>query len=273
MPGLITCGPSRRRDGDRGLGYGDCSGGMAWTPVPITLRCAAIYGDRRRRLGRRADGGRARWPARRRGDQDMHPASRMRDIEEREAPRVGGAKVLASTLRNRPLQPRWPRQRRGIRAMINGRLRSLRMVRTELLSRRAFQGMSKDGVDEHVRATARASGRSGSAQSEHLPPELKQLNDFLDGRVSGYPSGHRPGSRGRGVGMQPAARHPRAPDGGSGSRPCEVVAVDSMTGDRTPPPVVLEEARADTFTLAPNGQTSVPPGHNTLDLRITALSF
>jgi PAS domain S-box-containing protein len=52
-----------------------------------------------------------------------------------------------------------------------------------------------------------------------------------------------------------------------------VVAVDPMAGDRAPPPVVLEEARADKWTLTPNGKTSVPPGNSTLDFRFTALSL
>ena len=39
------------------------------------------------------------------------------------------------------------------------------------------------------------------------------------------------------------------------------------------PPVVLEEAWANKLTLAPDGQTSVPPANNTFDFRFTALSF
>ena len=106
--------------------------------------------------------------------------------------------------------------------------------------------------------------------------ELKQLNDFLDGRVSailpvtyGIAEGMRSSECNQG---SPAIFE--APDGRLWFATLRgVVAVDPMAGDLTPPPVVLEEARADTLTLTPNGTTSVPPGHNTLDFRFTALSF
>ena len=52
-----------------------------------------------------------------------------------------------------------------------------------------------------------------------------------------------------------------------------VVAIDPTAGNRLPPPVVLEEAWANKFTLAGNGRTSVPPGNDTFDFRFTALSF
>lgn len=52
-----------------------------------------------------------------------------------------------------------------------------------------------------------------------------------------------------------------------------VVAVDPDAGDRIPPPVVLEEARADALTLGHDAVTSVRPGNNTLDFGFTALSF
>jgi len=52
-----------------------------------------------------------------------------------------------------------------------------------------------------------------------------------------------------------------------------VVAIDPTAGNRLPPPVVLEEAWANKFTLARNGHTSVPPGNNTFDFHFTALSF
>jgi PAS domain S-box-containing protein len=52
-----------------------------------------------------------------------------------------------------------------------------------------------------------------------------------------------------------------------------VVAVDPATGSRLPPPVVLEEASADTLMLALNRQTFVPPGNNTFDFRFTALGL
>ncbi|MGB8731716.1 MAG: histidine kinase, partial [Candidatus Sulfotelmatobacter sp.] len=52
-----------------------------------------------------------------------------------------------------------------------------------------------------------------------------------------------------------------------------VVAIDPAAGNRLPPPVVLEEAWANKFTIGRNGRTSVPPGNNTFDFRFTALSF
>jgi PAS domain S-box-containing protein len=52
-----------------------------------------------------------------------------------------------------------------------------------------------------------------------------------------------------------------------------VVAIDPNAGDRVPPPVVLEEARANAVTLGRDGVTAVRPGNNTLDFSFTALSF
>ena len=106
--------------------------------------------------------------------------------------------------------------------------------------------------------------------------ELKQLNDFLDGRVSGI----LPVTYGIAEGMRSSECNQgspsifEAPDGRLWFATLRgVVAVDPTAGVRAPPPVVLEESRADTLTLAPNGMTSVPPGHNTLEFRFTALSF
>ena len=106
--------------------------------------------------------------------------------------------------------------------------------------------------------------------------ELKQLNDFLDGKVSAI----LPVSYGIAEGMRSSESNKgspsifEAPDGRLWFATMRgVVAIDPMAGNRVPPPVVLEEARADTVTLAPNGTTSVPPGYNTLDFRFTALSF
>ena len=106
--------------------------------------------------------------------------------------------------------------------------------------------------------------------------ELKQLNDFLDGKVSSI----LPVSYGIAEGMrssecnQGSPAISATPDGRLWFATLRgVVAVDPMAGVRTPPPVVLEEARADTLTLTSDGKTAVPPGHNTLDFRFTALSF
>jgi PAS domain S-box-containing protein len=51
------------------------------------------------------------------------------------------------------------------------------------------------------------------------------------------------------------------------------VAIDPTAGSRVPPPVVLEEAWANQWNLAGDGQASVPPGNHTFDFRFTALSF
>jgi PAS domain S-box-containing protein len=106
--------------------------------------------------------------------------------------------------------------------------------------------------------------------------ELKQLNDFLDGRASAIV----PVSYGVAEGMRSSECNGgspsifEAPDGMLWFATLRgVVAVDPAAGDHAPPPVVLEEARADTLTLAPNGRTVVPPGHNNLDFRFTALSL
>jgi PAS domain S-box-containing protein len=106
--------------------------------------------------------------------------------------------------------------------------------------------------------------------------DLKQLNDFLDGRVSSI----LPVSYGIAEGMRSSESNQgspaifETPDGRLWFTTLRgVVAIDPMAGDHAPPTVVLEEALADTLTLTPNGKTSVPPGHNTLDFRYTTLSF
>ena len=115
-----------------------------------------------------------------------------------------------------------------------------------------------------------------SSNQEIFRLELKQLNDFLEGRVSTI----LPVSYGIAEGMRSSESNQgspaifETPDGRLWFTTLRgVVAVDPTAGDRAPPSVVLEEARADTLTLAPNRQTSVPPGHSTLDFRYTALSF
>ena len=52
-----------------------------------------------------------------------------------------------------------------------------------------------------------------------------------------------------------------------------IVAIDPTAGNHRPPPVVIEEAWANTFALSRNGRTHAPPGNNTFDFRFTALSF
>jgi PAS domain S-box-containing protein len=106
--------------------------------------------------------------------------------------------------------------------------------------------------------------------------DLKRLDDFLDGRVSSI----LPVSYGIAEGMRSSESNQgspaifETPDGRLWFTTLRgVVAIDPTAGDRAPPAVVLEEALADTLTIAATGKTSIPPGHNTLDFRYTALSF
>ena len=105
---------------------------------------------------------------------------------------------------------------------------------------------------------------------------ISQLNDFLDGRISSI----SPVSYGIAEGMRssecnqgsPAAL--RTPDGRLWFPTLRgVVAIDPMAGAHFPPPVLIEEARANKWNLASDRVTSVQPGNNTLDFRFTALSF
>jgi signal transduction histidine kinase len=105
---------------------------------------------------------------------------------------------------------------------------------------------------------------------------LKELNDFADGNTSFL----SPVSYGAAEGMRSTESNGGSPGGWITSDGRVwfptlrgVVAIDPTAGNRLPPPVVLEEAWADKFTLARNGRTSVPPGNNTFDFRFTALSF
>ncbi len=105
---------------------------------------------------------------------------------------------------------------------------------------------------------------------------LKELNDFADGKISFL----SPVSYGAAEGMRSTESNGGSP-GGWKTRDGRiwfptlrgVVAIDPTAGNRLPPPVVLEEAWANKFTLARNAPTSVPPGNNTFDFRFTALSF
>ncbi|MGO9337987.1 MAG: two-component regulator propeller domain-containing protein [Terracidiphilus sp.] len=105
---------------------------------------------------------------------------------------------------------------------------------------------------------------------------LKELNDFADGNISFL----SPVSYGAAEGMRSTESNGGSPGGwktndGRMWFPTlrGVVAIDPAVGNRLPPPVVLEEAWANTLTLARDGRTSVPPGNNTFDFRFTALSF
>ncbi len=105
---------------------------------------------------------------------------------------------------------------------------------------------------------------------------LTELNDFADGKISFL----SPVSYGAAEGMRSTESNGGSP-GGWITRDGRiwfptlrgVVAIDPAAGNRLPPPVVLEEAWANKFTLARNGRTSVPAGNNTFDFRFTALSF
>jgi len=105
---------------------------------------------------------------------------------------------------------------------------------------------------------------------------LKELNDFADGKISFL----SPVSYGAAEGMRSTESNGGSPGGWITSDgriwfPTlrGVVAIDPTAGNRLAPPVVVEEAWANKFTLARNGSTSVPPGNNTFDFRFTALSF
>jgi ligand-binding sensor domain-containing protein/signal transduction histidine kinase len=105
---------------------------------------------------------------------------------------------------------------------------------------------------------------------------LKELNDFADGKIPFV----SPVSYGAAEGMRSTESNGGNPGGWVTSDgriwfPTlrGVVAIDPTAGNRFPPPVVLEEAWANKFTLARNGRTSVAPGNNTFDFRFTALSF
>jgi PAS domain S-box-containing protein len=105
---------------------------------------------------------------------------------------------------------------------------------------------------------------------------LKDLNDFADGRISSI----LPVSYGVAEGMRSSECNGGSP-GGWKTRDGRiwfptlrgVVAIDPTAGNHLPPPVVLEEAWANQWTLARDGQTSVPPGNRTFDFRFTALNF
>jgi len=105
---------------------------------------------------------------------------------------------------------------------------------------------------------------------------LKQLNDFADGRIASI----LPVSYGVAEGMRSSESDVGSPAGWETNdhrlwfpTMRGVVAIDPDAGDRLPPPVVVEEAWANTLRLAHDGRTSAPPGNSTFDFRFTALSF
>jgi signal transduction histidine kinase/ligand-binding sensor domain-containing protein len=105
---------------------------------------------------------------------------------------------------------------------------------------------------------------------------LNELNDFADGRIASI----LPVSYGVAEGMRSSESDVGSPAGWETNdgriwfpTMRGVVAIDPTAGNRLPPPVVIEEAWANTLTLARNGRTSAPPGNSTFDFRFTALSF
>jgi signal transduction histidine kinase/ligand-binding sensor domain-containing protein len=105
---------------------------------------------------------------------------------------------------------------------------------------------------------------------------LKELNDFVDGRISSV----LPVSYGVAEGMRSTESNGGSPGGWKATDGriwfptlSGVVAIDPTAGNRLPPPVVVEEAWANKLPLGRNERTSVPPGNNTFDFRFTAPSF
>jgi signal transduction histidine kinase/ligand-binding sensor domain-containing protein len=138
---------------------------------------------------------------------------------------------------------------------------------------------TKDGLPNNILGTAWEDGKGNLwVGSNHgiFRLRLKDLNDFADGKIpsiftvtydaaegmrSSECNGGNPGAWQTTDGRMwfPTMRG--------------VVAIDPDAGSRLPPPIVLEEARADKVMLAREGQTSAPAGNNTFDFRFTALSL
>jgi len=103
---------------------------------------------------------------------------------------------------------------------------------------------------------------------------ISDLNDFGDGKISsiflvsyGRPEGMKSTTL---AGFGVCLTH-----GGELWFPNSrgIVAIDPAAGNPVPPPVVLEEASANQLSIGRDGRASIPPGHNTLDFRFTALSL
>lgn len=105
---------------------------------------------------------------------------------------------------------------------------------------------------------------------------ISELNEFLDGKRSSI----SPVSYGIAEGMRSSECNQGSPaaiktqDGRLWFPTLRgVVAIDPMAGAHTAPPVILEDAHANQWTLPTDKITSVDPGSSTLDFRFTALSF
>jgi len=138
---------------------------------------------------------------------------------------------------------------------------------------------TKDGLPDNLLLGLFEDGEGNlwfSSNQSVFRLSLKDLNDFADGRISFV----SPASYGTAEGMRSTESNGGSPAGWK-TRDGRiwfptlrgVVAIDPTAGDRLPPPVMVEEARANQWALARNGRTSVPPGNNTFDFRFTALSF
>ena len=103
---------------------------------------------------------------------------------------------------------------------------------------------------------------------------IRELDDFADGRISSI----FPVSYGK-----PEAMKSTTLDGFGVclTRDGElwfpnsqgIVAIDPAAVNPIAPPVVLEEASANHLSIGRDGRASMPPGHDTLDFRFTALSL
>lgn len=143
-----------------------------------------------------------------------------------------------------------------------------------------FQAITtREGMPNNMLVQLQEDGKGNlwvSSNQDVFRFSLDELNGFLDGTVDSI----LPVSYGVAEGMRssecnggtPAAM--RTADGRLWFPTLRgVVAIDPEKGNPNPPPVVLEEARAEDWKLAGDAITSVPPGKNTLDFGFTALSF
>ncbi len=139
---------------------------------------------------------------------------------------------------------------------------------------------TEDGLPDNLLLGLLEDGRGNlwfSSNQSVFRLSLKELNDFADGKVPFL----SPLSYGAAEGMRSTESNGGNPGGWIASDGWiwfptlrGVVAIDPTAGNRFPPPVVVEQAWANKFTLAGNGRTSVvPAGNNTFDFRFTGLSF
>lgn len=107
--------------------------------------------------------------------------------------------------------------------------------------------------------------------------DLHDLNDVADGKISTISFV----SFGIAEGMKTLECEQGVPFAGWKARdgrlwfPTDrgVVAIDPSLPDPPPPPIVLEEARANEVTIGRDGRDLLPPGNNTFDFAFTALNL